>query len=138
MSTIKKSLIISLVSTVIGAIQMAIFLPDGVSCLDGTSSLLDGILFFMPIQLVTVFIIGLVNKKVTDYFILAFLLIFWFFINKYEFTSRHACWSTFSDIEILKTVLLKSLLTCTICLFPIYFLMTKLGLGKVEKNLNKD
>jgi hypothetical protein len=135
MSAIKKSFIISLVSAAIGGVQMAIFLPDGVSCLDGTSSLLDGILFFMPIQLVTVFIIGLVNKKVTDYFILAFLLIFWFFINKYEFTSRHACWSTFSDIEILKTVLLKSLLTCAICIFPIYFLLTKLGFGKVEKNL---
>jgi hypothetical protein len=131
MNTIKKSLILSLISAVIGGIQMAIFLPDGVSCLDGTSSLLDEILFFMPIQLIAVFIIGLVNKKITDYFILAFLLIFWFFINKYEFTNRHACWSTFSDIEILKTVLLKSLLTCTICLLPIYFLIKKLKFSTV-------
>lgn len=52
LSTIKKkSLIISLISALIGGLQMAIFLPDGVSCLNGTSSLFDGILFFMLIQL---------------------------------------------------------------------------------------
>jgi hypothetical protein len=115
----------SLVSTLVGGLQMALFLPDGVSCLDGTSSLFDGILFFMPVQLVIVFCLGFINKKITAYFIPAFLLIFWLLINRHEFVARKACWSTFSDAEILKVVLLKSALTCTICLLPLYFMLKK-------------
>lgn len=125
LSTIKKSLIISLISALMGGLQMAIFLPDGVSCLNGTSSLFDGILFFMPIQLVIVFCLGLIHKKITAYIIPSFLLIFWLFINRDEFVIRKACWSTFSDAEILKVILLKSSLTCTICLLPLYFLIKK-------------
>lgn len=135
MNIIKKSLIISFVSAVIGGIQMALFLPDGVSCSDGSNSLFDGILFFMPIQFVIVFLLGLINRKITAYFIPAFLIIFWLFINRYEFINRHACWSTFSDTEILKVVLLKTLLTCTICILPVYFLIRKLGSGKAEMTL---
>ena len=126
LSTIKKSLIISLISALIGGLQMAIFLPDGLSCLNGTSSLLDGILFFMPVQMVIVFCLGLIDKKMTPYTILLFLTIFWLSINKEEFVDRKACWSTFSDAEILKVVLLKSALTCTICLLPLYFLLRKI------------
>jgi len=74
--------------------------------MNGTSSSFDGILFFMPIQFVIVFLIGLINKKAIAYSILIFLLIFWLFINRYKFINRHACWSTFSDTEILKAVLL--------------------------------
>jgi hypothetical protein len=95
---------------------MAFFLPNGISCLDGTSSLLDGILLFMPIQFILVFILSLINKKNINYLILVLIFIFWVFINKIEFTNRHACWSTFSDIEIIKIVLLKSLYTCSICI----------------------
>lgn len=135
MNTIKKSLIVSLVCAFIGGIQMSLFLPDGVSCSDGTSSLFDGILFFMPIQFVIVFLLGLINKKATDYIISVSLLIFWLIINRYEFINRHACWSTFSDTEILKVVLLKSLLTCTLCIIPVYFIIKKLrlGTGKIIK-----
>ena len=126
LSAIKKSLVISLISALIGGLQMAIFLPDGLSCLNGTSSLLDGILFFMPVQMVIVFCLGLIDKKITPYTILLFLMIFWLSINKEEFVDRKACWSTFSDAEILKVVLLKSALTCTICLLPLYFLLRKI------------
>lgn len=122
---IKKSLIISIGSALVGGLQMALFLPDGVSCLEGTSSLFDGILFFMPVQLVIVFCLGFIDKKITAYFIPSFLLIFWLFINRHEFVARKACWSTFSDTEIIKVVLLKSALTCTICLLPFYFLLKK-------------
>lgn len=125
MNTIEKSLIMSLVSALVGGLQMALFLPDGISCLDGTSSLFDGILFLMPIQLVIVFCLGFIDKKITAYLIPAFLLIFWLFINRHEFVARKACWSTFSDAEILKVVLLKSAITCTICLLPLYFLQKK-------------
>jgi len=131
MNNTKKSLIISSLSAVIGGIQIALFLPDGVSCSDGTSSLFDGILFFMPIQFVIVFLLGVINKRILVYIIPAVLLIFWLFINWHEFVNRHACWSTFSDIEILKVVLLKSLLTCTVCILPIYFLIRKLKTSTV-------
>jgi hypothetical protein len=125
LSTIKRSLIISLISALIGGLQMAIFLPDGVSCLNGTSSLFDGILFFMPIQMFIVLCLGSINKKITAYIIPSFLLIYWLFINRNEFVGRKACWSTFSDAEILRVVLLKSALTCTICLLPLCFLLKK-------------
>jgi|GEM_PF-6387282 len=59
LSKIKKSLIISLISALIGGLQMALFLPDGVSCLNGISSLFDGILIFMPTQLVIFYFIGI-------------------------------------------------------------------------------
>ncbi|WP_449399668.1 hypothetical protein [Chryseobacterium wanjuense] len=48
---------------IIGAIQMALFLPNGISCADGKSSLLDGILLFMSIQFGIVFILSLIDKK---------------------------------------------------------------------------
>jgi len=120
-SAIKKSLMISIVAALLSSLQMALFLSDGVSCVDGTSSLMDGILFFMPIQFIIVFFLGLINRKITAYLIPGCILLFWLLINRHEFVTRKACWSTFSDVEVLKIVLLKSALTCTICLLPVYF-----------------
>ncbi|EEI90242.1 hypothetical protein HMPREF0765_4193 [Sphingobacterium spiritivorum ATCC 33300] len=108
----RRAFFISLVSVIIGSLQMAFFLPGGVSCIDGTSSLLDGILFYMPIQFAGVFLLSLLNKKTADYFLLVGVLLFWLWVNKVEFTSRYACWSTYTDTEIIKAVLLKSALTC--------------------------
>ncbi|RZJ87709.1 MAG: MFS transporter [Chryseobacterium sp.] len=125
LTTLKQSVYISLVCALLGSIQMALFLPDGVSCADGSSSLLDGILFFMPVQLLIVFLLGLLNKELRTYVIPAFLLLFWLYINKHEFVDRKACWSTFSEAEVLKVVLLKSALTCTVCLLPLYFFYKK-------------
>lgn len=133
MNSIKKSLIISIASALLGGLQMALFLPDGVSCLDGTSSLFDGVLFFMPFQLVIVFCLGLINKKITAYTNSAFLLLFWLFINRNEIVARKACWSTFSDAEILKVVLLKSALTCTVCLLPLYFFLKNISFVKSKQ-----
>ncbi|EFK57101.1 MFS transporter [Sphingobacterium spiritivorum] len=107
-----RAFFISLVSVTIGSIQMVFFLPGGVSCIDGKSSLLDGILFYMPIQFAGVFLLSLLNKKTADLFLLVGVLLFWLWVNKVEFTSRHACWSTYTDTEIIKAVLLKSALTC--------------------------
>ncbi|SDG64690.1 MFS transporter [Epilithonimonas hungarica] len=120
MSKIKKALIISLISVIIGGLQMAVFLPDGTSCIDGKSSLLEGFLFFMPIQFILVFCLSLVNKKCIIYLILLMVFIFWIFINKNEFTNRHACWSTFTEGEIIKAVLLKSSFTCSLCICALY------------------
>ncbi|WP_293915360.1 MULTISPECIES: MFS transporter [unclassified Sphingobacterium] len=108
----RRAFFISLVSVIIGSMQMAFFLPDGVSCIDGTSSLLDGILFYMPIQFAGVFLLSLLNQKTMDYFLLAAVLFFWIWINKVEFTHRHACWSTYTDAELIKAVLQKSAFTC--------------------------
>ena len=124
-NSIKKSFIISLVSVIIGAIQMTFFLPNGLSCIDGTSSLFDGVLFYMPIQFIVVFVLTLNNIKNTKYFILIFILLFWIFINKIEFENRYACWSTFSQIEIIKVVLLKSSYTCFVCMGIFYLLFRK-------------
>jgi len=44
LKTIRRSLNIIIVSALTGSLQMALFLPDGVSYLDRTSSLLEGIL----------------------------------------------------------------------------------------------
>ena len=122
---LKQSLYISLICVLLGSLQMAMFLPDGVSCVDGSSSLLDGVLFFMPVQLLIVFFLGLLNKELRTYVIPAFLLLCWLYINKQEFVDRKACWSTFSEAEVLKVVLLKSALTCTVCLLPLYFFYKK-------------
>lgn len=64
-----RAFFISLVSVTIGSIQMVFFLPGGVSCIDGKSSLLDGILFYMPIQFAGVFLLSLLNKKTADLFL---------------------------------------------------------------------
>lgn len=125
MNNIKNSFFIGAISIVFGSLQMTFFLSDGISCSDGKSSLLDGILFFMPIQFAFIFILSLIRKKIIQYLILVLTYIFWIYINKYEFEHRYACWSTFSNSEILKSVLLKSSFTCSICLLLFYFFTKK-------------
>jgi hypothetical protein len=126
MKNIKNSFILSIISVIIGGIQMALFLPNGLSCSDGESSLLDGMLYFMPFQFLFVFILSLFNSKTINYIILFTVLLFWFYINKIEFTNRHACWSTFSDSEILISTLLKSTITCFIPILTLYLIMRKM------------
>ena len=125
MNNLRNSFFISAISTFIGCLQMAFFLFDGVSCIDGKSSLLDGILLFMPIQFVFIFILSLIRKNFIQYLILVLVLIFWIYINNHEFEHRYACWSTFSNSEVLKAVLLKSSYTCSICILLIYFFTKK-------------
>lgn len=125
MSKVVSAFYMAFISIVVGSIQMAFFLYDGVSCSDGTSSLLDGILFFMPFQFVFVFLLSLVRKNIIYYLIMFLIFIFWIYVNEHEFENRHACWSTFSNIEIIKAVLLKSSYTCSICIFVYYFLTRK-------------
>jgi len=110
---------------IIGAIQMAFFLPNGISCVDGKNSLFDGILFYMPIQSVIVFVLAFIDIKNIKFYILIFILIFWIFINKIEFENRYACWSTFSNVEIIKVVLLKSSFTCFFCIGALYLFLKK-------------
>lgn len=119
MQNIKESFIVSLIIAFIGAIQMTWFLPDGVSCVDGDSSLMDSIFLYMPIQFVFIFLLNLSLNKSIHYIKLILLFLFWLYINHLEFSNRQACWSTFSNNEIINVVLMKSALTCTVCILAV-------------------
>lgn len=125
MSNLIRAFYVSIISILLGSLQMAFFLFEGVSCSDGKSSLLDGILFFMPIQFAIVLILSLIRKNILHYLLIILIFVFWIFINKHEFEHRYACWSTFSDEEIIKTVLLKSSYTCSSSIILFYFFTRK-------------
>ena len=119
---IKKVLIIGLLCTIIGSIQMYWFLPEGVSCFNPNEGLFDAVLKFMILQLIFVISIFLfVKEKFSRYMIPVFLCLFWFFINKHEFTYRHACWSTYLQSEIWLITFRKSLIPIITCLLAFTF-----------------
>jgi len=99
----KESIKISILSVIVGSLQMILFLPNGYSCIDGESDIITGIFHFMPIQ-----------------FCLVFVLAFWLYANKVEFSHRYACWSTYSEEEIKINVLYDSIIPCVICVFSFY------------------
>jgi len=115
-------------SCIMGAIQMYWFLPDGLSCIDAKSGVIEAIIKFMIIQFVAILGLQYVLKAKAIYTIPVFLCVFWFFINKNEFTYRHACWSTFSNQEIIEATLIFSIvpmITCLVVFLLGYFLMAK-------------
>jgi len=114
---IKNALIISLFSFIIGTFQMYWFLPDGLSCIDAKSGIIEAVFKFMSIQALIVFLIyATLIFNISRYISFTFLLFYWFFINKNEFTNRHACWSTFSNTEITYHSLYKSIIPIVTCL----------------------
>ncbi len=120
----KESIKISILSVIIGSIQMIIFLPNGYSCIDGKSDIISGIFFFMPIQFCIVFVYNIIfkplQKSIAKYFLLFIVLVFWLYCNKTEFTHRYACWSTYLEEEINKIVLYNSLVPCISCIIFFY------------------
>ncbi len=131
---IKISLLISLISAIIGSIQMYWFLPDGLSCIDAKSGVIDTILKFIPIQFILVFFIQVISKhNLKIYVISLFLSLFWFFVNKNDFTYRHACWSTYSKESIVNATLFFSLIPIITCL--ILFIIFWVLLNRRIKNI---
>ena len=113
----KKTPIISLFAGCLGAIQMYWFLPNGLSCFDVKSGVIEAIEILIPIQfIITSLICKLFQKRARFYVLLPFLCVFWFLINKHEFTYRHACWSTYFECEILFYTLYESIVPITVCL----------------------
>jgi len=114
---IRPSLVISLFSIVIGAFQMYWFLPDGLSCMDAQSGIIEAIFKFMSIQALFIFLVFTIFKlNIGRYISFIFLIFYWFFINKNEFTNRHACWSTFSNSEITYYSFYESIAPIVTCL----------------------
>lgn len=86
----KESIKISILSVIIGAIQMILFLPDGYSCIDeesdiitailGESDIITAILYDMPIQFCIVLIYSLIFKplesSIAKYILLLIVLVF--------------------------------------------------------------
>ena len=129
---VKNGLFISLYAALLGAIQIYWFLPDGLSCIDAKSGLIDAIFFFITIQFILVLILFLVIKgKAKPYLIVSVIGVFWFLINKHEFTYRYACWSTFSESDILYYTIQKSLMPIIVCL--IVFIIGNIFLEKLLK-----
>ncbi|WP_075602979.1 hypothetical protein [Saccharicrinis aurantiacus] len=127
---IKSALTISLLCAIFGALQMYWFLPDGLSCIDAKSGVVEAIFKFMGIQFLVVFFIQLILKSSFKLYVIAVsLCFFWFFINKNEFTYRYACWSTFSSSDILYYSFKNSIapiITClTVLILSIYFYKSK-------------
>lgn len=114
---IKKPIIISLLCAIIGSFEMYWFLPNGLSCIDAKSGVIEAILKFMSIQLLIVFLIQIILKfNISLYTTVIYLSIYWFLINKNEFTYRYACWSTFSNSDILYYSFNKSIIPMSTCL----------------------
>lgn len=127
---IKNALIISLLCAIFGALQMYWFLPNGLSCIDAKSGIIEAIFKFMGIQFLVIFFIQLILKSSFKLYMIAVsLCFFWFFINKNEFTYRYACWSTFSSSDILYYSFKNStvpIITClTILILSVYFYKSK-------------
>jgi ABC-type uncharacterized transport system permease subunit len=136
LKNLKKAFLISLYASVLGGIQIYWFLPEGLSCLDLKSSAVDAIFNFVPIQFIIITIIFMLTKKRMRFYSIIIIIIiiicfFWFFVNKYEFTHRHACWSTFSESSILLSTFIKSLKPIITCL--VIFIVGYLLLGKLKK-----
>ena len=128
----KESIKISILSVIIGAIQMILFLPDGYSCIDGESDIITAILYDMPIQFCIVLIYSLIFKplesSIAKYILLLIVLVFWLYINRVEFLHREECWSTFLKEEINPVVVYGSIIPCSICIFAFY-----IGLNYFQK-----
>lgn len=128
----KENIKISILSVIIGAIQMILFLPDGYSCIDGESDIITAIFYDMPIQFCIVFIYSLIFKplesSIAKYILLLIVLVFWLYINRVEFLHREACWSTFLKEEINPVVVYGSIIPCSICIFAFY-----IGLNYFQK-----
>ena len=120
----KESIKISILSVIIGAIQMILFLPDGYSCIDGESDIITAILYDMPIQFCIVLIYSLIFKplesSIAKYILLLIVLVFWLYVNRVEFLHREECWSTFLKEEINPVVVYGSIIPCSICIFAFY------------------
>ncbi len=125
LKNIKDTFVINLYASVLGGIQIYWFLPEGLSCLDLKSSALDAVFNFVPIQFIIGIIICMLTKKrIRFYSMTVFLCLFWFFVNKYEFTYRYACWSTFSEPSILMSTFIKSfvpIITCLTIFVTVYY-----------------
>ncbi|MCG8894618.1 MFS transporter [Tenacibaculum finnmarkense] len=138
-NTIKKGALVGLLCAILGAIQMFWFLPNGQSCLDARSGLLDAIFVFMSLQFFLVVIIYvIIRTRLRFYILIALLCTFWFFVNKNEFTYRLACWSTYTTSDILYYTFQKSIIPIATCIS--IFIVGYLYLGKltvrndIEKN----
>jgi hypothetical protein len=136
----KESIKISLLSVIVGSLQMILFLPNGYSCIDGKSDIITGIFHFMPIQFCLVFLYSIIfkpiEKPIAKYILLLIVLAFWLYANKVEFSHRYACWSTYSEEEININVLYKSIIPCVICVFSFYMGIYYLGKRKKSQNSN--
>ena len=136
----KESIKISLLSVIVGSLQMILFLPNGYSCIDGKSDIITGIFHFMPIQFCLVFLYSIIfkpiEKPIAKYILLLIVLAFWLYANKVEFSHRYACWSTYSEEEININVLYKSIIPCVICIFSFYAGIFYLGKRKKSQNSN--
>ena len=123
----KENIKISILSVIVGAIQMILFLPDGYSCIDGESDIITAILYDMPIQFCIVFVYSIfckpIRQSIAKYILLLIILAFWLYINRVEFLHREACWSTFLKEEINPVVVYGSIIPCSICIFPFYIKM---------------
>ncbi len=63
LKNIKKSIVISLLAALLGAVQMYWFLPGGLSCFDVKSGIIEAIEILMPIQFIATMIICVVFQK---------------------------------------------------------------------------
>ena len=143
----KESIKISILSVIVGAIQMILFLPDGYSCIDGESDIITAILgesdiitailYDMPIQFCIVLIYSLIFKplesSIAKYILLLIVLVFWLYINRVEFLHREECWSTFLKEEINPVVVYGSIIPCSICIFAFYIRLNYFQKKKKQK-----
>ena len=148
----KESIKISILSVIIGAIQMILFLPDGYSCIDGESDIITAILgesdiitailYDMPIQFCIVLIYSLIFKplesSIAKYILLLIVLVFWLYINRVEFLHREECWSTFLKEEINPVVVYGSIIPCSICIFAFYIRLNYFQKKKKQKTPSSD
>lgn len=133
----KEHIKLSILSIIIGSIQMIMFLPNGYSCIDGKGDIITGIIYFMPIQFCIVFVYSFVFKPIkrpiAKYILLLIVLMFWLYANRIEFVNRYACWSSYSEEEINANVLYKSIIPCIICIFLFYVGMFIFKNGQITK-----
>ena len=148
----KESIKISILSVIIGAIQMILFLPDGYSCIDGESDVIiailgesdviTAILYDMPIQFCIVLIYSLIFKplesSIAKYILLLIVLVFWLYVNRVEFLHREECWSTFLKEEINPVVVYGSIIPCSICIFAFYIRLNYFQKKKKQKTSSSD
>ena len=148
----KENIKISILSVIVGAIQMILFLPDGYSCIDGESDVIiailgesdviTAILYDMPIQFCIVLIYSLIFKplesSIAKYILLLIVLVFWLYVNRVEFLHREECWSTFLKEEINPVVVYGSIIPCSICIFAFYIRLNYFQKKKKQKTTSFD
>ncbi len=87
---------------------------------------LHSLCVYLPLQFVIVFLIEkFLSSKVSFYIIILFLINYWFFIYRLEFIEQIACWSTFSEEEILWYSLDDSFLPIVISIIIFSFIYHK-------------